>query len=385
MPRYSQALVNQVTDECCDVIGDMMTELGVNYTRSQRRLFGACPVHGGDNPGAWNLYPDGDNVRGIWFCRTHNCHLKWKKTLVGFVHAMLCNHYPEKKLKWTHAVDWMIKFLGYNNASEIVTPDEATLERQRYNNASYRLNLKPKTSADRTWTPEKYRENIEVPSQYYLDRGYEHETLVRYDVGYSKRTNRSVVPVYNDKHDTIIGMTARTHYDKCSECGYYHQPEQACPIRIEDQINACKWKNSPGFEAAHFLYNLWFARPHIVESGTIILVEGPGDVWRLEEAGIKNSVAIFGTDLTEEQLTLIESSWAMNVIVLTDNDEAGKNAANTLNEKLRRTHRMFFPTIKGNDVGDLRSNAVTADIAPTLKKITKFNKAVGIKQEKPND
>ena len=377
--KYTQAVVNQVTDECCEVIGDMMVALGVAYTRSQRRLFGPCPIHCGDNPAAWNLYPEGDNVRGIWFCRTHNCHERWKKTLVGFVHAMITENGRFDK-PWTEAVTWMIKFLGYKSAEEITLPDAATLERQRFNNASYRLNIGPKVNSDRVWTPEKYRSLVEVPSPYYVDRGYDIEILQRYDVGDSPRTNRSVVPIFNNEHTKIVGTTSRTHWDKCPECGYYHATTLQCPTRIEDQINACKWKNSAGFEAAHYLYNLWFARPHIVESSIIILVEGPGDVWRLEEAGILNSVAIFGVDLTEEQLTLIESSWAMNVIVLTDNDEAGKKAATLLNEKLRRTHRMFFPAIQTNDVGDLRGNEVTKDIAPTLQKIHKFNKQIGVKQ-----
>lgn len=375
--KYSQALVNQITDECCEVIEDMMLELHVPFTRSNRRLFGACPVHGGDNPAAWNLYPEGDNVRGIWFCRSRNCHKKWKKTLVGFVHAILSNRSSEP-ISWTIAVDWMAKFLGYKKLSDVVLPDRATLERQQFSNATRRLNLKPRTNLDKALSPDKYRKAVEIPSQYYVERNYNVETLTRYDIGYAKRTNRSVVPIYDSEHKYIVGMTARSHWDKCSECGYYHNPQYSCPKLISEQINACKWKNSPGFEAAHHLYNLWFARQHIMDSSTIILVEGPGDVWRLEEAGIKNSVAIFGTDLCEEQLSLIESSWAMNVIVLTDSDEAGRLAATNIKEKLSRTHRLYFPTITTNDVGALQTDQVTDDIAPILDSILQFQKQVGV-------
>lgn len=376
--KYSQAVVNQITDECCEVIEDMLTELHVDYTRSNRRLFGPCPIHGGDNPAAWNLYPEGDEVRGIWFCRTRNCHKKWKKTLVGFVHGILCQQ-TRQDLRWTAAVDWMMKFLGYKNLCEVKTPDAATLERQRYNNMTRRFNIMPNAKNNRVWTPEKYRKAMEIPSPYYVNRGYQTATLKRYDVGFASRTNRSVVPIYNDEHKIIVGMTARSHWDQCSKCHYYHPPTQDCPTRIVDQINACKWKNSPGFEAAHYLYNLWFARKAIMDSGTIILVEGPGDVWRLEEAGIKNSVAIFGTDLTEEQLTLIESSWAMNVVVLTDNDEAGRDAAKNIKEKLQRTHRLYFPALAADDVGALQTDQVTDDIAPVLQQIQTFHEKVGVK------
>jgi 5S rRNA maturation endonuclease (ribonuclease M5) len=336
-------------------------------------------VHGGDNPAAWNMYPEGDDVRGIWFCHTHGCHQKWKKTLVGFVHGILSNS-SRRTLKWTEAVDWMVDFLGYKHLGEIKTPDKATLERQRYNNMARRFNIMPSSRSQKTWVPKDYRKAVTIPSQYYVDRGYEESTVERYDVGFAKRTNRSVVPIYDSEHKVIVGMTARSHWDQCDKCHYYHKPEQECPTRIVDQINACKWKNSPGFEAAHHLYNLWFARQAIMDSSTIILVEGPGDVWRLEEAGIKNSVAIFGTDLSEEQLTLIESSWAMNVIVLTDNDKAGREAAENIKGKLQRTHRLYFPTLEADDVGALQTDQVTDDIAPVLEQIHLFNQQVGVEK-----
>jgi len=374
---YSPALVNQITDECCDVIEEMLSELHVDFTRSNRRLFGPCPIHGGDNPAAWNLYPEGDEVRGIWFCRSRNCHAKWKKTLVGFVHGILTNN-GKKSLPWTAAVDWMMKFLGYKNVSDVKLPDAATLERQRFNNMTRRFNIMPRTNVGRTWEFEQYRKSFEIPSPYYLNRGYKPETLQRYGIGDSSRTQRSVVPICDLDNKLIVGMIGRTHWDQCPKCKYYHDPEHQCPTSIPDQINASKWKNSPGFEAAHHLYNLWFAREHIMDTSTIILVEGPGDVWRLEEAGIKNSVAIFGSDLTEEQLTLIESSWAMNVVVLTDSDDAGRQAAANIKKQLQRTHRLYFPALDANDVGELQTDQVTDDIAPILTGISEFNKKVGV-------
>jgi 5S rRNA maturation endonuclease (ribonuclease M5) len=378
--HYNQALVNQVTDECCEVIEDMLSDLHVDYTRSSRRLFGPCPIHGGDNPGAWSLYPEGEAVRGIWFCRTHNCHETWKKTLVGFVHGLLSSRATES-LPWTAAVDWMLVFLGYRQPSDVKLPDAATLERRQFNNMARRLNLSPNVNTEHTWAPAQYQSAVQIPSPYYLNRKYKESTLKHYDIGYAQRTNRSVVPIYDLGHKTIVGMTARTHWDQCLTCGYYHDSSQPCPTRIADQINACKWKNSPGFEAAHYLYNLWFARQHIIDTSTIILVEGPGDVWRLEESGIHNSVAIFGTDLSEEQLVLLEGSWAMNVVVLTDNDEAGRKAAQLIKSKLQRTHRLYFPTLVTEDVGALQTDQVTDDIEPIINQIINFNKLLGIQGE----
>jgi 5S rRNA maturation endonuclease (ribonuclease M5) len=272
----------------------------------------------------------------------------------------------------------MSVFLGYKQLTDVKLPDAATLERRQFNNMARRLNISPNIHAEQTWAPAQYQSAVQIPSPYYLERQYKESTLKRYDIGYASRTNRSVVPIYDVDHKTIVGMTARTHWNQCGICNYYHDSSHQCPTRLADQINACKWKNSPGFEAAHYLYNLWFARQHIMDTSTIILVEGPGDVWRLEEAGIHNSVAIFGTDLSEEQLALLESSWAMNVVVLTDNDEAGRKAAQLIKDKLQRTHRLYFPTLVTEDVGALQTDQVTDDIAPTLEQINHFNKQVGV-------
>ncbi len=363
-------LVNQITNECCDVLEEMLQKLGVRYAKGYRRLYGACPIHGGDNPSGWNIYPEGDEVRGIWECYTHGCHVKWKKTLVGFVHAVLAEKDPN--VKWTDAVLWMANFLGYKDVRDVKLPSNVEVNRQRLVRATQRLATNPVIQTAQTWRPESFRKQVKVPSSYYLDRGYLRKTLVKYDVGYADRSNRSVVPIYDLEHTTIIGMTARTHHPKCLKCGHYHDEHKDCPTTIEEQYNACKWKNSPGFESSQCLYNLWFSKPHIEKTSTIVLVEGPGDVWRLEEAGIHNSVAIFGTDLSDSQLQLLDSTWSMNAVVLTDGDEAGQKAARNIAEKLRRTHRLYFPNLSENDVGDLCVDKVTNDIKPMLTKIYDF-------------
>lgn len=374
---YSPALVNQLTDECCDVIEAALVELGVDFHKSRKRLFGPCPIHGGDNPAAWNLYPEGDEVRGIWTCRTHHCEKKWKKNFAGFVHGVLSTQ-STTPVSWTKAVDWMIKFLGYKSAEEVKTPDEATLAKRAQTNALRRWNITPKTTQT-SWTRERVRDTLTIPAQYFLQRGYNQQILDQYDVGFYQAQNRVLVPVYDPNYKWAVGFTGRSIYEKCSKCGFWHSPTGACPSSIEDQINCAKWKNSRGFEAANYLYNYWFARKYILDTSTIILVEGPGDVWRLEEAGIHNSVGLFGADITEEQLTLLESSWAMNVVVMLDNDKAGKEAAQTIKQKLSRTHRLFFPTFDAKDVGELQTDTITSDIEPIIQQILKFNQTVGVK------
>lgn len=230
------------------------------------------------------------------------------------------------------------------------------------------INIEQKNDIQK-WTKDEYKKHMEIPSPYYLDRGYSKYILNKYFIGYSKRTNRSVVPVFDDKYDNIIGMTARTCYPKCTSCGYYHDKNSECPSTLTEQMNSSKWKHSPGFNASDCLYNLWSARQKIMDTNSIILVEGPGDVWRLEEAGIKNSVAIFGVDLTEEQLVLLGSSWCTNVIICMDNDEAGIKASENLSKTLRRMYKLYFPKLIQKDLGESSVEEVKKIFSPILNSI----------------
>jgi len=112
-----------------------------------------------------------------------------------------------------------------------------------------------------------------------------------------------------------------------------------------------KWTNSKGFESRYSLYNLWNAAQYIKRSNIAIIVEGPADVWRLEEAGIHNSVAIFGVDLSEPQLALLDANCVFKIVVLFDNDEGGIEGRKRVNKMLKRTHQVLHYCVD-TDVGD---------------------------------
>jgi 5S rRNA maturation endonuclease (ribonuclease M5) len=377
--KYSLALVNQLTDECCENIEDCLVELGVNFFKSKKRIIGCCPIHNGDNPSAWNLYPCGEEVRGVWICRTHHCEKKWKKNFAGLIHGVLSNR-VKRELHWTVAIEWMLKFLKYNDASEVKLPSKEELDKRAQAAALNKWNILPKSNPT-IWTRDKVRRTLQIPSEYFMQRGYKSETLDKYDVGLYKQQNRILVPVYDPLYKFVVGFVGRSIFEKCDKCKYWHSPTTACPATTEEQINCAKWKNSKGFEAGHHLYNYWFARKSIIDTSAIILVEGPGDVWKLEEAGIHNAVAIFGTNFTEEQSVTLESSWCLNVILMLDNDNAGRVATEDIKKRLQRTHRLYFPTFAGKDVGELQTDKITADIAPLIEQIQNVNQKIGIKEK----
>ena len=95
-------------------------------------------------------------------------------------------------------------------------------------------------------------------------------------------------------------------------------------------------------------------------------------MWRLEESGIHNSVAIFGTSVSVGQTQLINSSGALSLIVLLDNGEAGKAGMKKIQEQFGRLYRLYYPTISAEDVGEMNTDEITREIYPIIQQIERM-------------
>jgi 5S rRNA maturation endonuclease (ribonuclease M5) len=371
-PYFDYDLIEEIKDMSCASIDELMTYLGVDYRKNGKMIVGPCPVHGGDNLSAWNLYPEGEEVRGYWVCRTHHCEKKkssndrllYGSTIIGFVRGVLSNQ-KGTHVSYKTAIDLLLDFLGYESIKEINKPTSETLERRKYASSMKKLSLSPKQK-DSGWSREKLISTLEIPSKYYIDRGYSRDVLDKYDVGLYNKRNRTVVPVYDDNYKYVAGFLGRSVWGQCNSCKKWHDPQKACP-KTSYEIKECeKWLNG-SFQSTNYLYNYWFAAEKIRECGTAILVEGAGDVWRLEENGIHIGLALFGTDLTDAQRILLDRSGAMSLIVLLDPDDAGRDGCEKLKSQLGRQYRMYFPKIN-DDVGGLNSDEITSEIKPIIER-----------------
>jgi len=166
---------------------------------------------------------------------------------------------------------------------------------------------------------------LNIPSTYFINRGYSKSILTKHQVGDHHKLNRAIVPIF-DSNDRYVGWTGRSIYEQCVACGGYHKPDDGC-------LPYSKWHHK--FERTHHLYNLNYSKQFISRSRVIIIVESPGNLWKLEEASIYNTVALLGCDLTKSQANLILHSGAMAAIILMDPDEAGQKAAITIHKKLK--------------------------------------------------
>jgi 5S rRNA maturation endonuclease (ribonuclease M5) len=376
---YNQQKLKVVCDQTCDNIEELLTALDIpDYKMSNKMITMSCPIHGGDNASAINIYHTGDYYRGNWKCRTHNCDDIFKSSIIGFVRGVL----SRTKYGWTQngdptasfqeAVDFCLSLL--NKSIKDIKISRSDTEKTTF--ARIVENVKQSTTSANPLskiTKAQVRQSLQIPANYYLSRGYTKEVLNKYDVGLcdnpkKEMHNRIVVPVYSIDGKYIIGCTGRSIFNSCSKCKNYHNPDDSCPSK-EDAWKYCKWKHNFGFKSQEHLYNFWFAKDHIQKTKNIILVESPGNVWRLEEAGIHNSVAIFGSSMSDKQKLLIDSSGAMNIILLMDNDDAGQKACKQITEKCKKIYRIYSPTFDGPDVGELSVDEIKNSIIPQISSI----------------
>jgi 5S rRNA maturation endonuclease (ribonuclease M5) len=368
----NQQQLRQVGDQLCDNIEELLDFFEIDYRKTDKMFIFSCPVHGGDNKTALNIYPYGDNYRGNWKCRTHQCEHHFMSSVIGFIRGILShrqhdwNALGDKMVSFEDTIKFIEKFLN-KSIDELST--FKCEEKQKFVKNIHTITNKP-TQPTFTISRATVRKSLQIPAKYYINRGYSTEILDRYDIGLCNikgkpMYQRVVVPIYDNDYKFMIGCSGRSIFDKCANCGYFHDQGYKCPENNGWLYS--KWKHSKGFRAEDTLYNYWFAKKYIEKTKTAIIVESPGNVWRLEESGIHNSVAIFGANISNKQKLLLDTSGAMNIVILTDTDIAGEKAKQQIITKFSQTYRIFCPIISKNDVADMSKEEIQSQIISYLE------------------
>lgn len=289
-------------------IRDIFDKIGIDYVDNDTELRFPCPIHQGRDKNACVYIGDG---YCSWKCYSYNCHEE-HKTVFKLLMVTLNKNY-EELLIFLKQFD--ITQTGQTSNQFVRTLK--TIKKQR-----------------RKVIP------VNIPTlklkdpDFYINRGFQKSTLQKFEIGTCKNKNsifynHIVVPVKND-NGKIAGIIARNPYPKCIICGKYHQENDPC------SKNGTKWKNTKGFFNNAFLYNLNNAKPYIKQTQKIILVESVADVWRMYEAGIYNTVGLFGTSVSIDQQLILESLPITEIILFLDPDEAGIQSQQRLKNKFER-------------------------------------------------
>lgn len=355
-----------ISEKLIESINDILDEFGIKYTDYGDRVSFSCPIHDGDNPEGCSILKRGV---GNWKCFTHNCHEEYGSSILNFIQALL-EKTDRKDISFYATLKWCAGLVG---EEKTITPTE--IQDQKTKTEFIQLLKYAAGSRDKcpTFYPrQRVREGIKIPAKYYIDRGFCPEILTKYDVGLcddSEKSmyNRVVIPIYDDDGKYMIGCSGRSVFEQCVKCQLYHDGD--CPTTREEKKRCSKWKHSYGFDANKCLYNYWEAKKHILETKTAVLVEGPGDIWKLEEADVHTGLAIFGSFLSDTQTIILEESGAWNIVIVTDNDEAGEKARKRIENKLNRSFNIFHIQTDQNDLGDSNIFYIRNNIMPVLENI----------------
>ncbi len=315
----------------------------IEYIEYPNRYAFACPVHGGDNPEGCSIFTDGNTAKGNWNCWTNNCQEDFGRNLFGFVRGVLSND-RAKTVSIAETVKFCLEFLGLSSDDLQFIKDVETNNDIKLLDIFDRTPQRVESSIDRNTVTE----SIDIPAKYYINRGYTEETLKKFDIGTCNKKSRPmsgrvVVPIYDEGYN-YIGCIGRAQYENMKP----------------------KWLHSKGFRKSSYLYGLNLAKDEILSTSTAVLVEGQGDVWRMHEAGVTNTVGIFGANLSDDQLVLLEKSGALNLVILTDYDDAGCRAAEQIIAKCGRRFNYYRPEITEKDVGDMTVDQIQTQIIDQL-------------------
>lgn len=323
----------------------------------------SCPIHGSSRSNSISLYKD----TGIWYCWTNHCESEFNRDFFGFLVGYFASLNEPKTLSQIVEICLNIlnKTIEYHNIEDYTIKYESS--------KIVNTIIKQRKLLEGKILRKSVRDKLIIPSKYYLDRGYKDAVLDRYDVGIcttqgKEMFGRTVVPVYDDNYQYMVGCLGRSYHEKCDLCGKCHTKTRGCPTNPIEEMWAAKWKNSKNFKVENYLYNYWFAKDKIKDTKTVVIVEGQGDVWRLEESGVECSVGVFGSKLTDGQLILLEQSGAQNIIIAPDNDEAGERFRKQIRDKCGRMFNIFDISLVKKDFGEMSVDETKKLVIPVLER-----------------
>ena len=77
-------------------------------------------------------------------------------------------------------------------------------------------------------------------------------------------------------------------------------------------------------------------------------------------------MGMFGCSLGEQQRIILERSGALNLVVMTDADEAGQKAKEKISQQCDRMYNIQFVDLPQKDVGDMSVEEINNHITPQL-------------------
>jgi DNA primase len=195
---------------------------------------------------------------------------------------------------------------------------------------------------------ENFRANLnsqagETARAYIAKRGLSAHTIEHFGLGYSDRSGRALIRLFEQHHFSVAQMEQSGLVGKRQDGSLYDRFRNRLMFPIHNESGKIiafggraladddqpKYLNSPKtdlYEKSNVLYNLHRAKEPMRKEDRVILVEGYMDAIGVTAAGFGNVVASCGTALTDKQVQALKR-FTHRIAVNFDPDTAGANAS----------------------------------------------------------
>ena len=190
--------------------------------------------------------------------------------------------------------------------------------------------------------------------KYLLDRGLSEDVIKHFNLGYAPRDNNIALNFFNSNKINLDLMVEAGLLGKNDNGDYYDVFKDRVMFPIKNNQNQVvafsgrtmstdksvpKYYNTHEtkiFEKRTVLYNYSDARSFIAKENEVILCEGYMDVIKAHQNGMKNAVALMGTNIDNNKLKEV-LSLVKKITLSLDNDEAGSKAQIEIGNRIIQT------------------------------------------------
>ena len=190
--------------------------------------------------------------------------------------------------------------------------------------------------------------------KYLLDRGLSEDVIKHFNLGYAPRDNNIALNFFNSNKTNLDLMVEAGLLGKNDNGDYYDVFKDRVMFPIKNNQNQVvafsgrtmstdksvpKYYNTHEtkiFEKRTVLYNYSDARSFIAKENEVILCEGYMDVIKAHQNGLKNAVALMGTNIDNNKLKEV-LSLVKKITLSLDNDEAGSKAQIEIGNRIIQT------------------------------------------------
>ena len=296
-----------------DIIGER-----IPLTARGKNFFGVCPFHDDSNPSLCV-----SREKQIYTC--FSCHA------TGNVYTFLMNY---EHMEFKDA----LKYLG-DRVGVLVEGIKISRKNTKFDKLYEAYNLSAKY----------YQNNLnsvagKEAKKYLYSRGINDEVIKEFEIGLSLDKKDDLITLLTKKYDLStlnrIGL-ANENYDVYRDRIMFSLYDVSGKIvgfsgRIYKDNGQSKYLNTKEtdiFKKGEMLYHYHIAKEECRLKKYVLVMEGFMDVIRASTIGIRNTIALMGTALTKEQISLLKRL-SKNIFLCLDGDDAGVHATLSIGDTL---------------------------------------------------